>query len=659
MLPLSRGGGGSLGLRGVAGGGGGARALAHGGAIARGAEGDARLARQCSGATMLLSALLLLGGVFATAMLAPDVRTAVDDAHAAFVVAAVTEHPRADARGARGSALPRLWGNGGAGDDTDAVIRSAETTNYMSATDAVDADADVHALFGDDNGAWARGGHRAETGDGASGTGSALARARLLASRRERVKDAYRSTFNAYRASAWGYDELKPLSKRGHNWFGLGLTLVDSLDTMLLMNLTDEYALARQWVAQELDIHRPGDGASDASVFEVTIRALGGLLSAFYLSGRDPLYLDKARELGERLLPAFDSASGMPFTDVDLRTGRPHGPVFNAGQTNVAEAGTLTMEWTTLSVLTGDRRFADAAEKAQSMLMSSQHFEGLIEGMWVDIRSGMLGERKITLGARVDSYYEYLLKYWLLGAGSGSHKLGGQDEYLEAFRKAAAAVSKHLSRRSEKEGLLLIGEQNNPGSGRVSNKMDHLVCFWPGLIALGVERGALPREPYLREAKDQVEACYRAFYERSPTGIAPEIIHWAGDGQKCPSSAFVSGDVCYNSNDQHNLLRPETVESLFILHRVTGDERYQEWGWKMFEAFESTSRLESGAFAKVASVSPSNKGGSVLHEDQLDTFWMAETLKYFYLLFADASLLPLDRWVLNTEAHPLLGFGPP
>lgn len=121
--------------------------------------------------------------------------------------------------------------------------------------------------------------------------------------RRDKIRDAMLFVWNSYRQYAWGQDELKPVSKTGsQNWGGMGVTLVDSLDTLWLMGLHKEFDEAKKWVQTSLTF----DHAGAVSVFETTIRELGGLLSAYDLSG-DKVFLDKAKLLGDRLMPAFAS----------------------------------------------------------------------------------------------------------------------------------------------------------------------------------------------------------------------------------------------------------------------------------------------------------------------------------------------------------------
>ena len=176
--------------------------------------------------------------------------------------------------------------------------------------------------------------------------------------RQQRIVDAFRHAWKGYQQDAFGKDEYQPLSQSGHNWApgGIGLMMTDAIDTMLLMNLTEEYAMTREWIATQLDF----DKNQDVNVFETTIRVLGGLLSAYHLSGNDPVYLEKATDLGNRLLGAFQTESGIPYASVVLSTGLPftfHVP------SSTAEVTTIQLEFKYLSHVTGDPKYWDAAER--------------------------------------------------------------------------------------------------------------------------------------------------------------------------------------------------------------------------------------------------------------------------------------------------------
>ena len=219
------------------------------------------------------------------------------------------------------------------------------------------------------------------------------------------VRRAFLHAWNGYERYAWGHDELLPLSRGHKDWYPASflMTPVDAFDTMLLMGLTDEATRAKTLILDSLSFDRD----FPVQVFEITIRLLGGLISAYQMDG-DPRFLALARDLGARLLPAFRSRTGMPYRFVNLRTGAVSGPV-----SNPAEIGTLMLEFGTLSKLTGDQRYYDTAKRAVVALFQRRSRIGLV-GSTIDVRTGAWVDKDSHVSGGIDSYYEYLLKSWLL-----------------------------------------------------------------------------------------------------------------------------------------------------------------------------------------------------------------------------------------------------
>jgi hypothetical protein len=207
------------------------------------------------------------------------------------------------------------------------------------------------------------------------------------AAKRAAVVGAFRHAWKGYEDYSWGRDTLKPITKTGEDWFGLGLTLIDGLDTMWLMGMTEEFARARAWVATRLE---PRLTKKPVNLFETTIRVLGGLLSAHALSG-DPIFLAKAVELGERLLPAFATPSGIPFSDVDLATGRASSP---AGRSSLAEVTTVQMEFKYLAFLTNRSDFYDVAHAVSEKVALLPKEDGLAP-MFLDHRRCVVVRRRL------------------------------------------------------------------------------------------------------------------------------------------------------------------------------------------------------------------------------------------------------------------------
>lgn len=463
---------------------------------------------------------------------------------------------------------------------------------------------------------------------------------------RTRIKKTLQTSFWDYHKHGWGSDVYHPISKTGENMGPrpLGWMVVDCLDTLMLMGLSKEEKVARKWVAEELDY----DFDYAVNTFETTIRMLGGLLSAHYLSG-DQLYLDKAQDLGDRIIKAFDLPTGIPYASINLRTGQGLRSHADGGASLTAEVATLQLELKYLSHLTGDPKYWRKAEKAMEVLYNGNKPEDGLVPIFIHPDNGKFRGKYIRLGSRGDSYYEYLLKQYLQT---------GERVYWNMYRESVDGVKKHMLGKLYPSGLTFIGElENGIGNGLLS-KMDHLVCFYGGSLALGATEG-LTETDYRKDrlwtslrsldlalGRAVTEACY-AMYNQTATGLAPEIVVFNTDKDS-------KEDFYIKPADRHNLQRPETVESLFILWRITKDPIYRVWGAQIYESFEKHLKTH-GAFDSISDVTnPSD----VRFRDNMESFWLAETLKYLYLLFEEDDVIPLTDNVFNTEAHPLPRFEP-
>ncbi|KAK3329333.1 family 47 glycosyl hydrolase [Apodospora peruviana] len=516
-----------------------------------------------------------------------------------------------------------------------------------------------------------------------SDTGKGKSKADWL-KRRERVVEAMELSWDAYERYAWGHDEFHPVSKTGRYMApkGLGWIIIDSLDTLMLMNLTSRLTHAREWLSKELT----WDQDQDVNTFETTIRMLGGLLSAHYLSTEFPnmapiadddpgtpgedLYLEKAKDLADRLLAAFDSPSGVPYASVNL--GQMRGIVSHddLGASSTAETTTLQLEFKYLAKLTGEKLFWDKAEKVMQLVDDNGAEDGLVP-IYIYATTGKFRGNNVRLGSRGDSYYEYLIKQYLQ-----TNKK--EPVYQEMWREALQGVRKHLITYTEPSQFTIIGERPNGLNQELSPKMDHLVCFMPGSIALAATGGLTEQEARklptwtkqdeadMQLARELMQTCW-GMYKYMATGLAAEITYFniakpplpESAPHKAPEDFDPSPDADWrkdydvHSFDSHNLQRPETVESLFYMWRITGDIRYREWGWEMFKSFMNYTAVEEGG--GFSSLSNANVIPPVMRNN-MESFWLAETLKYFYLLFSGDDLLPLDKVVINTEAHPFPRF---
>lgn len=413
-----------------------------------------------------------------------------------------------------------------------------------------------------------------------------------------RVREEFLHAWSAYKQYAWGHDELKPLSKSYHDWYGVSLmmTPVDALDTMILMGLNQQADEARELIATRLSF----DKDIYVKNFEITIRLLGGLLSSYQLSG-DKRLLSLAQDLGNRLLPVFESPTGMPYVEVNLKTGKVRNP-----ETNPAEIGTLLIEFGTLSKLTGEPVYYDKAKRALVELYKRRSEIGLV-GSSINVETGKWTDSTSHIGGGIDSYYEYLLKCWLLF---------GDKDCEEMWKTSIELVNKYLA-ENVATGFWYGQADMNTGK-RTDHYFGALDAFFPGTLALS---GDLDRARKLEES---------AFKMWTTFGIEPEVID------------YTNMKIAYNGY----ALRPEIVESAYYLHHFTGDPRYLEMGRTFFESLIKYCRNET-AYAALRDVEKKTQ------RDEMESFFLAETMKYLYLLFSPSDKLDLTTHVFNTEAHPM------
>ncbi|KAF0693877.1 Aste57867_15219 [Aphanomyces stellatus] len=409
-------------------------------------------------------------------------------------------------------------------------------------------------------------------------------------------------------------------SAMGHD---MALTLVDSLDTLYLLGMMDEFNEAADWAEANMMAKHQLQGY--VSAFETTIRALGGYLAAYQLSGR-PGFLALADDLGTRLSRPFREVA-FPRFQIDLVDG------VAIGRSCLAEFTTIQLEFKYLARLTGKIEYADAVEAIMDRVaqnVKDSYPDGLLP-ISVNNDAGTVVSDRITLGACGDSYYEYLLKQWLLS--------GKRDtKYRDMYATAVDSINRKLVGRSAKSNWTYLGELHP--DGRLDSVMDHLVCFVPGMLALGYING-MPSW-HLDLAKELLHSCFQ-MYNQTPSKLAPERVAFNTNLDGGP-------DIQLNPNDAFYILRPETVESLMILYRVTGDATYRAWGKVIFEAIERHCKMDQGGYSSVHHVDKATptKG----FRPEMESFFTAETLKYFYLLYSDETVVPLDKFVFNTEAHP-------
>ncbi|PIA99341.1 Mannosyl-oligosaccharide 1,2-alpha-mannosidase MNS1 [Cercospora beticola] len=491
--------------------------------------------------------------------------------------------------------------------------------------------------------------------------------------RRAAVKATFQRCWKAYTEHAWLMDEVTPITGNFKNGFGgWAATLVDSLDTLWIMDLKDEFEQAVQ-AAITIDLSKCTE--ESVNVFETTIRHLGGFLSAYDLS-EDKRLLDKATEFGEMLLKAFDTPNHMPIT-----RWRPQAALTTRQVADdvvlVAEIGSLSMEFTHLSQLTGDMRYFDAVNRVMQLFAKQQedtHLPGMFQVVVNGRDADFTKDTYFTLSAMSDSLYEYFPKMHAL--------LGGTDPiYARMYKRSMKTAIKHnLWKPMTPDGadILMSGnvraEMGKPP--KLEPQGQHLVCFAGGMFALG---GRLTeQEDHVDIGKKLTDGCIWA-YQALPMGVMPEVFEMV----PCPSrqgecpwdeekwrDAVNQFDATRdqdpiddlrlpkgftNIRDRRYILRPETIESVFILYRTTGQTYLLDRGWEMFTSIVNATETDI-ANAALADVTydPAwlESTGHSVKMNSMESFWLAETLKYFYLLYSEVDSISLDDWVFNTEAHP-------
>jgi mannosidase alpha-like ER degradation enhancer 2 len=412
------------------------------------------------------------------------------------------------------------------------------------------------------------------------------------------VKEETLRAWSAYRQYAWGHDELHPLSHKPFDWYGhsLLMTPVDALDTLVIMGLKPQADEARNLIDTQLNF----DQDIYVKEFEITIRMIGGLLSSYQLTG-DKRLLELADDLGHRMLPMFNSPTGMPYEFINLHTGAVRGT-----ESNPAEIGTLLIEFGMLSRLTGKPEYYDKAKHAMVELYNRRSAKGLF-GSAINIETGKWLDPTATIQGGTDSFYEYMAKAAILF---------DDKECANMWQESLPAINKYLA--DERPSGLWYGEADMNTGARTGTTYGSLDAFFPALLVLSNENE--------RAAKLQ-DSSYKMW---NVAGIEPERFDYA-------KMKIVSPEYP---------LRPEIIESTYYLYHATHDPKYLAMGKTYFDNIMRYCRTDD-AFAALKDVRTKRKA------DSMESFFFAETLKYLYLLFSPESTLDFDSIIFNTEAHPM------
>jgi mannosyl-oligosaccharide alpha-1,2-mannosidase len=421
----------------------------------------------------------------------------------------------------------------------------------------------------------------------------------------EDVRSEMRWAWSQYRALAFGKDQIRPISGGAKSFplrtRHLGLTVIEAMDTLWVMGLDDEFADALDWCRDHLDFDVDGE----VSVFETSIRIVGGLLSAYHACA-ETFLLDKAMEMANRLLPAFATPTGMPFRFVNLRTGAVRDPL-----TNPAEVGSYIPEWGTLSRLTGDPRYYAVTRKAMIAMFDRQSGIGLLADA-IDANTGEWKSRRATVGPPSDSYYEYLWDGW---------QLLGDADCKAMYEACTAAILAHQQDRFG--GQLWFADVDFETGKRLSTEQDELASFYGGLLGQG---GAM-------QAGADYTRAWASVQDRF--GILPE------------GYDYRTGKPLYVTNS----LRPELADAAFNLWLLDRSPEWRMIGRTHFLNMKRWNKARYG-YASIADVTRR----PMLQADDCPAYWWSEQMKYYWLLFSDTPRFDYQDNYLSTEGNVLRGF---
>ncbi|KAJ2450906.1 Vacuolar protein-sorting-associated protein 33 [Coemansia sp. RSA 2336] len=465
--------------------------------------------------------------------------------------------------------------------------------------------------------------------------------------RAEAIKKGFQYAWAGYETYAYGADEIDVLKKKPKTTRnGWGATLVDALDTLWVLGMKDEFARAREHVAN-IDFHN--DGGQLAKVFETNIRYVGGLLSAYELS-KDRVFLHKAVELTDLLMPAFDTPLGLPWQMLNITTGQGSSETPGTTSTNLAEIGTFQMEFYRLSQLTGNATYHEAAQRAITSMLENNNPQDpkslyTIPGLYpldFDMMSGRFTNSAAYWGGGGDSFYEYLIKTWILSDFMLHRNLDMWRESIQAFSNYAVAESI--------DGFLFPGFVDGT---KFFPYVDTFTNFIPG--TLGIASKLAGSDTYFSLAEQLLEAGYSVF-AKMPSSLGAEAVRFVrrnvgSDYLQLTAQERAQVDR-YGIELQrpYYVLRPELIESLFVMYRLTGKQEYADRVWDIWQGIQRNCRVPNG-FVGTANVAADASSTGILNTvDSTESFFFAETLKYLYLTFADHDVISLDDYIRGAKA---------
>jgi mannosidase alpha-like ER degradation enhancer 1/mannosidase alpha-like ER degradation enhancer 2 len=413
----------------------------------------------------------------------------------------------------------------------------------------------------------------------------------------EQIKSEFLRSWNAYKTYAWGHDVLLPLSKSHMDWYenSLGISPIDAYSTMKVMGLDEEAAQVQRYVADTLDF----DKDQFVKTFEVNIRVLGGLV-AMYQFTKDEKVLAKAEDFGKRLLLAYNTGTGIPAYWVNLKTGEIKGDTVN-----LAEGGSSLVEMGMLSRFTGNPVYFKAAKKASLAIFNRRSSLGLV-GENINVQTGLWVDSTSHIGCCIDSYYEYLLK--------GSILFNDED-LKKAWEESIVAIQKYIA--EEVDSSLWYGQVNKETGERINRVVTLYDAYFPAVLALS---GDFENATRYQDSWNSLWLKY---------GLEPMVYDYG------------KGEILHPAYN----LNPEIIESAYYLYYFTGEIKYKEMAAQYFEDIMSYCRTDV-AFTNIKDVRTKEQN------DHMETFFLAETMKYLYLTFASPKGINPKECVFSTEAHP-------
>jgi hypothetical protein len=415
----------------------------------------------------------------------------------------------------------------------------------------------------------------------------------------DQIKSEFLRSWNAYKTYAWGHDVLLPVSKSHMDWYenSLGISPIDAYSTMKVMGLEKEAAEVQRYVTDSLEF----DKDQFVKTFEVNIRVLGGLVAMYHFTN-DPKVLAKAEDFGKRLLPAYNTGTGIPAYWVNLKTGEIKGDIVN-----LAEGGSSLIEMGMLSKFTDNPVYFDAAKKASLAIHSRRSSLGLV-GENINVQTGQWVDSISHIGCCIDSYYEYLLK------GSILFK---DEDLKKAWEESIVAIQKYVA--EEVDSSLWYGQVNKETGIMVNRVVTLYDAYFPAVLVLS---GDLENASRYQDSWNKL---------------------WKMNGLEPMVYDYGSGEILHPSYN----LNPEIIESAYYLYYYTGDIKYKEMAARYFEDIISYCSTDV-AFTNIKDVRTKEQ------KDHMETFFLAETMKYLYLVFTNPEGINPEECVFSTEAHPFM-----